>query len=86
MAPVESDGMPHKPSYRPNLTKRKLAAGETVFGTLLTVLNAELVEMLGIAGLDFIIMEGEHGPWDEAQILNIVRASESSPESRRPSA
>ncbi|MBV9599074.1 MAG: siderophore biosynthesis protein SbnG [Chloroflexi bacterium] len=62
--------------YRPNLTKRKLRAGETVFGTLLTIMNAELVEMLGIAGLDFIIMEGEHGPWDESLILNIVRASE----------
>ena len=63
-------------AYRPNLTKRKLKAGQTVFGTLLTVMSAELVEMLGIAGLDFIIMEGEHGPWDESQILNIVRASE----------
>jgi 4-hydroxy-2-oxoheptanedioate aldolase len=62
--------------YRPNLTKRKLRAGKTVFGTLLTVMSPELVEMLGIAGLDFVIMEGEHGPWDESQILNIVRASE----------
>jgi 4-hydroxy-2-oxoheptanedioate aldolase len=64
------------PKYRPNLTKRKLRAGGTVFGTLLTVMSPELVEMLGLAGLDFIIMEGEHGPWDESQILNIVRASE----------
>jgi 4-hydroxy-2-oxoheptanedioate aldolase len=63
-------------AYRPNLTKRKLYDGQTVYGTLLTVMNPELVEMLGIAGLDFIIMEGEHGPWDESQILNIVRASE----------
>jgi 4-hydroxy-2-oxoheptanedioate aldolase len=69
-------GLREKPAYRPNLTKRKLNAGETVYGTLLTVMNPELVEMLGIAGLDFIIMEGEHGPWDESQILNIVRASE----------
>ncbi|MBV9581318.1 MAG: hypothetical protein JO057_22280 [Chloroflexi bacterium] len=65
-----------EPHYRPNLAKRKLRAGQTVYGTLLTVMNAELVEMLGIAGLDFVIMEGEHGPWDESQILNIVRASE----------
>jgi len=69
-------GLAGKPAYRPNLTKRKLNAGETVFGTLLTIMNPELVEMLGIAGLDFIIMEGEHGPWDELQILNIVRAAE----------
>jgi 4-hydroxy-2-oxoheptanedioate aldolase len=69
-------GLGQKPAYRPNLTKRKLNAGETVYGCLLTVMNAELVEMLGIAGLDFVIMEGEHGPWDEAQILNIVRAGE----------
>ena len=69
-------GLRKKPAYRPNLTKRKLAAAETVYGALLTVMNPELVEMLGIAGLDFIIMEGEHGPWDESQILNIVRASE----------
>ena len=69
-------GLREKPAYRPNLTKRKLAAGETVYGTLLTVMSPELVEMLGIAGLDFIIMEGEHGPWDESQILNIVRACE----------
>jgi 4-hydroxy-2-oxoheptanedioate aldolase len=69
-------GIKEKPSYRPNLAKRKLNASETVFGTLLTVMNPELVEMLGIAGLDFIIVEGEHAPWDESQILNIVRASE----------
>ena len=35
-----------------------------MYGTLLTVMNPELVEMLGIAGLDLIIMHGEHGPWD----------------------
>jgi 4-hydroxy-2-oxoheptanedioate aldolase len=69
-------GLGDKPAYRPNLSKRKLKAGETVYGALLTVMNAELVEMLGIAGLDYIVMEGEHGPWDESQILNIVRASE----------
>jgi 2-keto-3-deoxy-L-rhamnonate aldolase RhmA len=69
-------GTREKATYRPNLTKRKLNAGETVYGTLLTVMNPELVEMLGIAGLDFIIMEGEHGPWDETQILSIVRAAE----------
>ena len=69
-------GIQDKPAYRINLTKQKLKAGQTVYGTLLTVMNPDLVEMLGIAGIDFIIMEGEHGPWDESQILNIVRASE----------
>jgi 4-hydroxy-2-oxoheptanedioate aldolase len=69
-------GLANKPAYRTNITKAKLNAGETVYGALLTVMNPELVEMLGVAGLDYIVMEGEHGPWDESQILSIVRASE----------
>jgi 2-keto-3-deoxy-L-rhamnonate aldolase RhmA len=54
---------------RPNRMKRKLIAGQPVFGAIITVIDPELVEIAGMAGLDYIWMDFEHInlDWDRAQ-------------------
>lgn len=54
---------------RPNRMKRKLAAMQPVFGAIITILDPELVEIAGIAGLDYIWMDLEHInlDWERAQ-------------------
>lgn len=44
--------------------KRRLQAGETVIGPFCIVPNLSMVEALGHAGMDFIIIDTEHGPID----------------------
>ncbi len=61
---------------RPNTTKAKLKAGETVFGCFIRYPNASLVEVLGYQPWDFIVFDGEHGTIDPQDCENMVRAAE----------
>jgi 4-hydroxy-2-oxoheptanedioate aldolase len=42
--------------------KERLAAGETLFGTFVNTPAGGLIEIMGHAGLDFVILDTEHGP------------------------
>lgn len=44
--------------------KARLAAGEQLLGCLLRMPAEETVEMIGVAGLDFVVIDCEHGPAD----------------------
>jgi 4-hydroxy-2-oxoheptanedioate aldolase len=44
--------------------KARLAAGEQLVGALLRMPAEETLEMVGVAGLDFVIIDAEHGPAD----------------------
>jgi 4-hydroxy-2-oxoheptanedioate aldolase len=46
---------------RPNRVRRKLLAGEPVFGINLQFDSPWLVEMIGQAGFDFVMLDMEHG-------------------------
>jgi 4-hydroxy-2-oxoheptanedioate aldolase len=59
---------------RVNSTKRKLAAGETVFGVFVSIPSARVVELCGIAGFDYVVIDAEHGPIDVAVCEEMVRA------------
>ncbi|NNG19652.1 2-dehydro-3-deoxyglucarate aldolase [Naumannella sp. ID2617S] len=48
--------------------KKRLAGGERLIGALLRMPNEETVEMLAVAGMDFILLDCEHGPAD-VQVL-----------------
>ena len=50
--------------------------GKPVFGFLLDVPSAELVEILGLLGFDTFTIEGEHGVYDDAFYLSLIRAAE----------
>ena len=61
---------------RPNRMKRKLTAGQPVFGAIITILDPELVEIAGIAGLDYIWMDFEHINLDWERAQSCVLAAE----------
>lgn len=48
--------------------KARLDAGERVLGALLRVPGEELVEMVAVAGFDFVLLDGEHGPADVVEL------------------
>lgn len=53
-----------------------LDAGRPVFGTFLKIYSPALVELIGRAGFDFIIVDSEHGNFTHEQIENLIRAAE----------
>ncbi|GAU69011.1 aldolase [Streptomyces sp. NBRC 110611] len=61
---------------RPNAVKRKLAEGEEVHGLFCSVPSATLVEMIGCAGYDFVILDTEHTLVDPQQLEHLIRAAE----------
>ncbi|MFF4607058.1 HpcH/HpaI aldolase/citrate lyase family protein [Streptomyces sp. NPDC001339] len=61
---------------RPNAVKRKLAAGEEVHGLYCSVPAPALVEMVGCAGYDFVVLDTEHTLVDPQQLENLIRAAE----------
>jgi 4-hydroxy-2-oxoheptanedioate aldolase len=53
--------------------KEKLAGGEAVFGTFLKFDSPGLVELFGLAGFDFLIVDGEHSTFSHASIEQMIR-------------
>jgi 2-keto-3-deoxy-L-rhamnonate aldolase RhmA len=49
--------------------KARLAAGETLFGTFLTLGSPLAAEALGYAGFDWLLVDLEHGGGDESLLL-----------------
>jgi 2-keto-3-deoxy-L-rhamnonate aldolase RhmA len=49
--------------------KARLAAGETLFGTFLTLGSPLAAESLGLAGFDWLLVDLEHGGGNESQLL-----------------
>lgn len=56
--------------------KDRLASGHPQLGTWSIVAAPTLVEITGHAGLDFIILDLEHGAWDFGSLENAIRAAE----------
>ncbi len=56
--------------------KERLRGGETVIGTFSGIPSPSLVEAIGYSGLDFIVIDSEHGPVEMQTAENLVRAAE----------
>lgn len=56
--------------------KTKLAQGRTVNGTFVAMTDPSVVEVLGYAGLDYVILDCEHGPNDIGTLGSLIRAAE----------
>jgi 4-hydroxy-2-oxoheptanedioate aldolase len=56
--------------------KARLAAGESALGVLLRMPGEELVEMVAVAGFDFVLVDGEHGPADVVELRRHLAAAE----------
>ena len=55
--------------------RRKLARDETVYGLWVTLESASISEMAVALGLDWIVVDAEHGHLDWKDILEHVRAA-----------
>jgi len=59
-----------------NYLKKRLKNGEIVIGTWNIIPSPTLVEAIGSSGLDFIVIDAEHGPTDMETAENLIRAAE----------
>jgi len=70
-----------------NPFKKALRDGKTVFGCWLGLANPFSTEVMGTAGFDWLVIDGEHGPNDLRSIhaqLQVLQASDSHPVVRVP--
>jgi 2-keto-3-deoxy-L-rhamnonate aldolase RhmA len=61
---------------RQNTLRPLLAAGKTVTGMLLFTGSPMVVEMMAIAGLDFVIIDMEHSALDLDRAAHLIRAAD----------
>src|ERR1044071_9197505 len=55
--------------------REKLAAGREVYGLWITLESASIPEMAVALGLDWIVIDAEHGHLDWKEILEHIRAT-----------
>lgn len=70
-----------------NTFKKALSEGETVFGCWVGLADTLSTELMGTAGFDWLVIDGEHGPNDLRSILaqlQVLAASDSRPVVRVP--
>ena len=60
-----------------NNLKEALMNGKAVFGPFLKITDPAVVEIMGFAGFDFVIIDQEHGPISVQSAQNMIRAAES---------
>jgi 4-hydroxy-2-oxoheptanedioate aldolase len=56
--------------------KLRLKNGEVLYGAISPTTDATICEYLGYAGLDFYMIDGEHGPIDVSSVIDQIRACE----------
>jgi 2-keto-3-deoxy-L-rhamnonate aldolase RhmA len=54
--------------------RRRLASGETLLGTMVTLATPASAEILADAGYDFFFIDGEHAPLGTSEVLSILQA------------
>jgi 2-keto-3-deoxy-L-rhamnonate aldolase RhmA len=57
-----------------NRVKQRLRAGEAMFGTICPLPSPEIVEIIGVAGYDCVLIDLEHGPLDVETVQAMGRA------------
>ena len=58
-----------------NTAREKMLRGERTLGTFLELGTATSAECLGLAGLDYLIIDTEHGPFEPESALEYIRAA-----------
>jgi len=62
-----------------NRLKRLLEAGETAFGAQLRFGSPAIAEMFGLAGFDYLVLDGEHAPQTPVGIQSQLQAIAATP-------
>ena len=58
-----------------NVLREKMLSGEKTLGTFMELGTATAAECLGLAGLDYLIIDTEHGPFNPQSALDFIRAA-----------
>ncbi len=58
----------------PGNFRSRLASGETLIGTMVTLPTPAVAEILADVGFDWLFIDGEHGPLETSDILAILQA------------
>jgi 4-hydroxy-2-oxoheptanedioate aldolase len=56
--------------------RNKLVNGNVLYGAISPTTDATICEYLGLAGLDFYMIDGEHGPIDVGDAIHMIRSCE----------
>ena len=59
-----------------NRLKKIFAEGKTALGTFVVCNAPDLVEILAVAGFDFVVIDNEHGPMGQESSQHLIRAAE----------
>jgi 4-hydroxy-2-oxoheptanedioate aldolase len=59
-----------------NRIRAAVAAGEPAFGTFIYSPDPAIVELIGIAGFDFVVIDTEHASLGRRDVGNLVRAAD----------
>ena len=62
---------------RKNVAKEKLLNGEFAYGVFCDLYLPATVEIVGLLGFDFVVIDAEHGPLGIETCLHMVRAADS---------
>lgn len=60
-----------------NIVKEKLKCGEKVLGCFVGIYSPNLIELIGHAGYDFVVIDDEHGAFSYSELENLVRTADS---------
>lgn len=56
--------------------RARLLTGEPLLGAFVNVESPTIAEVLAVAGMDFLMIDGEHSPIGPAQAVEMIRAAE----------
>jgi 4-hydroxy-2-oxoheptanedioate aldolase len=59
-----------------NRLKALLAEGKAAIGTFSGINSPDVIELIALAGFDFVIIDCEHGPMNPETSTNLIRAAE----------
>ncbi len=59
-----------------DVLKKRLKAGEVLYGTFIDSCNEDMVEISAIAGFDYALIDAEHSPCDPIIAQRLVRAAD----------
>jgi len=55
--------------------RKRLRAGEMLFGTLVTLPSPDIAEVLSMAGFDWLFLDAEHSPMDAMHLKGVLQGS-----------
>jgi len=58
-----------------NILKQKIESGNTLIGPFMKLPSPSVVEIMGLAGFDFVIIDCEHGPLNMIEAEDMIRAA-----------